>query len=117
MIKLTQLETQVLKSLINGLYAEAGFSDVDAKDIASDIKAHLATHTLNKLFGYRQAKSGAALLPLITAVCLGELLENVWVKMLRDAPPTVCDANSDTAISKRTVQPHRSAGRRKLDGV
>ena len=38
MIKLTQLETQVLKSLINGLYAEAGFSDVDAKDIASDIK-------------------------------------------------------------------------------
>lgn len=34
MIKLTQLEAQVLKSLINGLYAEAGFSDVDAKDIA-----------------------------------------------------------------------------------
>ena len=34
MIKLTQLEAQVLQSLINGLYAEAGFSDVDAKDIA-----------------------------------------------------------------------------------
>ena len=34
MIELTQLETQVLKSLISGLYAEAGFSDVDAKDIA-----------------------------------------------------------------------------------
>ena len=34
MIKLTQLEAQVLESLINGLYAEAGFSDVDAKDIA-----------------------------------------------------------------------------------
>jgi predicted transcriptional regulator len=34
MIQLTQLEAQVLKSLINGLYAEAGFSDVDAKDIA-----------------------------------------------------------------------------------
>ena len=34
MIKLTQLEAQVLKSLINGLYVEAGFSDVDAKDIA-----------------------------------------------------------------------------------
>ena len=35
MIQLTQLEAQVLKSLINGLYAEAGFSDVDAKDIAA----------------------------------------------------------------------------------
>ena len=34
MIELTKLEAQVLKSLINGLYAEAGFSDVDAKDIA-----------------------------------------------------------------------------------
>lgn len=34
MIELTQLETQVLKSLISGLYAEVGFSDVDAKDIA-----------------------------------------------------------------------------------
>jgi len=34
MIELTQLEAQVLKSLISGLYAEAGFSDVDAKDIA-----------------------------------------------------------------------------------
>lgn len=41
MIKLTQLEAQVLKSLINGLYAEAGFSDVDAKDIASDIKVDI----------------------------------------------------------------------------
>jgi hypothetical protein len=38
MITLTQLEAQVLKSLINNLYAEAGFSDVDAKDIANDIK-------------------------------------------------------------------------------
>ena len=37
MITLTQLEAQVLKSLINNLYAEAGFSDVDAKDIANDI--------------------------------------------------------------------------------
>lgn len=34
MIELTQLEAQVLESLINGLYAEPGFSDVDAKDIA-----------------------------------------------------------------------------------
>lgn len=38
MIELTQLEAQVLKSLINQLYAEAGFSDVDAKDIANDTK-------------------------------------------------------------------------------
>jgi len=41
MITLTQLEAQVLKSLINQLYAEAGFSDVDAKDIANDIKVSI----------------------------------------------------------------------------
>ena len=41
MIKLTQLEAQVLKSLINQLYAEAGFSDVDAADIANDIKVDI----------------------------------------------------------------------------
>jgi predicted transcriptional regulator len=41
MIKLTQLEAQVLKSLINQLYAEAGFSDVDAADIANDIKVNI----------------------------------------------------------------------------
>ena len=37
MIKLTQLETQVLKELISELYAEPGFSDVDANDIAQSI--------------------------------------------------------------------------------
>jgi len=36
-LNLTQLEEQVLNSLINQLYAEAGYSDVDAKDIARDI--------------------------------------------------------------------------------
>lgn len=41
MIELTQLEAQVLKSLINQLYAEAGFSDVDAKDIANDTKVSI----------------------------------------------------------------------------
>lgn len=42
-LNLTELEEQTLTSLINGLYAEAGFSDVDAKDIAQwinkDIKS------------------------------------------------------------------------------
>lgn len=31
---LTDLETEVLETLIDGLYAEPGFSDVDANDIA-----------------------------------------------------------------------------------
>jgi len=35
---LTVLEKQTLQSLIYGLYAEPGFSDVDAHDIARDIK-------------------------------------------------------------------------------
>jgi hypothetical protein len=35
-LSLTQLETQVLESFISLLYAEAGFSDVDAKDISVD---------------------------------------------------------------------------------
>ena len=35
---LTEMESQCLQSLINGLYAEAGFSDVDAKDIANVTK-------------------------------------------------------------------------------
>ena len=43
MIELTQLEAQVLKSLINGLYAEPGFSDVDAKDIAEWISTPIKT--------------------------------------------------------------------------
>ena len=34
-LQLTDLETQVLENLINNLYAEPGFSDVDAKDISS----------------------------------------------------------------------------------
>ena len=33
---LTALEEQTLTSLINSLYAEPGFSDVDANDIAKD---------------------------------------------------------------------------------
>ena len=35
-MNLTQLEEQVLQTLIDSLYAEPGFSDVDAKDIACD---------------------------------------------------------------------------------
>jgi hypothetical protein len=34
--KLTALEEQALSSLIKGLYAEPGFSDMDANDIAKD---------------------------------------------------------------------------------
>lgn len=33
---LTQMEKQVLTALIDGLYAEAGFSDVDAKDLSNE---------------------------------------------------------------------------------
>ncbi len=33
---LTEMEAQCMQSLIHGLYAEAGFSDVDATDIAHD---------------------------------------------------------------------------------
>ena len=40
-LNLTQLEEQVLVSLISQLYAEAGFSDVDAKDIAQHIKVDI----------------------------------------------------------------------------
>jgi len=40
-LKLAQLEEQVLGSLISQLYAEAGYSDVDAKDIARDIKVDI----------------------------------------------------------------------------
>jgi hypothetical protein len=50
MIKLTQLEAQVLKSLINQLYAEAGFSDVDARDIANDIP-NLSTKSVRGALG------------------------------------------------------------------
>lgn len=35
-LNLTDLETKTLSSLIDNLYAEAGFSDVDASDISSD---------------------------------------------------------------------------------
>ena len=35
---LTVLEKQALQALVNGLYAEPGFSDVDAHDTARDIK-------------------------------------------------------------------------------
>ena len=40
-LKLAQLEEQVLGSLISQLYAEAGYSDVDAKDIAHHIKVDI----------------------------------------------------------------------------
>jgi predicted transcriptional regulator len=40
-LNLTQLEEQVLVSLISQLYAEAGYSDVDAKDIAQNIKVDI----------------------------------------------------------------------------
>ena len=40
-LNLTQLESQVLGSLISQLYAEAGFSDVDAKDIARATKVDI----------------------------------------------------------------------------
>jgi predicted transcriptional regulator len=40
-LNLTQLEEQVLTSFINGLYAEPGFSDVDAKDIAGWINVDI----------------------------------------------------------------------------
>ena len=40
-LKLAQLEQQVLESLISQLYAEPGYSDVDAKDIARDIKVDI----------------------------------------------------------------------------
>ena len=36
-LNLTELETLTLESLIDGLYAEPGFSDMDARDIASRI--------------------------------------------------------------------------------
>lgn len=35
--KFTDLETQVIESLVSQLYAEPGFSDVDAHDISRDI--------------------------------------------------------------------------------
>ena len=36
-LNLTDLQAEVMKALIDRLYAEAGFSDVDAHDIAEDI--------------------------------------------------------------------------------
>lgn len=40
-LNLTQLEEKVLTALIGGLYAEEGFSDVDANDIAQWIKVDI----------------------------------------------------------------------------
>jgi DNA-binding MarR family transcriptional regulator len=37
-LQLTTLENQVLECLIDNLYAEPGFSDVDANDIANQTK-------------------------------------------------------------------------------
>lgn len=36
-LNLTELESKVLESFISGLYAEPGYSDVDAKDIADEL--------------------------------------------------------------------------------
>jgi DNA-binding MarR family transcriptional regulator len=36
-LNLTELETKTLQSLIDGLYAEPGYSDVDVKDISKDL--------------------------------------------------------------------------------
>lgn len=36
-LNLTELETKVLDCFIGSLYAEPGFSDVDAKDIAEEL--------------------------------------------------------------------------------
>jgi hypothetical protein len=36
-LNLTELESKTLQSLVDGLYAEPGYSDVDAKDIAKDL--------------------------------------------------------------------------------
>jgi DNA-binding MarR family transcriptional regulator len=36
-LNLTILETNTLKTLIGGLYAEPGYSDVDVKDISSEL--------------------------------------------------------------------------------
>jgi predicted transcriptional regulator len=40
-LKLAQLEEQVLGSLISQLYAEPGYSDVDHDDISHDIKVDI----------------------------------------------------------------------------
>jgi len=36
-LNLTELESKTLQSLIDGLYAEPGYSDVDVKDISKDL--------------------------------------------------------------------------------
>ena len=36
-VELTELELKVMESYVSMLYAEPGFSDVDAKDISEDI--------------------------------------------------------------------------------
>jgi predicted transcriptional regulator len=43
MTQFTELEQTVLDALIDGLYAEAGFSDVDANDIARATKLDTRT--------------------------------------------------------------------------
>jgi predicted transcriptional regulator len=48
--KFTDLETQVLDTLIEGLYAEPGFSDVDVHDIARDIST-LPTKIIRGVLG------------------------------------------------------------------
>jgi DNA-binding MarR family transcriptional regulator len=36
-LNLTELESKTLQSFVDGLYAEPGYSDVDAKDIAEEL--------------------------------------------------------------------------------
>jgi len=43
-LQLTKMETTVLEALIDGLYAEPGFSDVDAKDLST--KTGISTRSI-----------------------------------------------------------------------
>ena len=40
-IPLTPLETRVLESIIDNLYSEPGFTDIDANDISEDTKIQM----------------------------------------------------------------------------
>jgi hypothetical protein len=55
MINITQLEDQVLEALIDGLYAEPHFSDVDVNDIAQTLK--MSTKTIRGVLGSLSKKN------------------------------------------------------------
>lgn len=48
-LNLTKLETQVLETLIDNLYAEPGFSDVDVKDISAE--TNISTKSIRGALG------------------------------------------------------------------